>query len=179
MWRNYRQKNQIRKEKKSVIMLNSKNIALNVFWCSDSGSIIRLTARIFLYASSHRQDTTYHGHWYTSHGALAGTRNCSIGSTMEDRSDDPSHDEWTLLPLSYISLPHMWSYVTVSITLWSSTCCLMVSRSEPMGSWLAIQPSISDSHFSSSSSCCCWRSIKICWSLEQTQNNRHKEQIKY
>ena len=35
----------------------------------------RLTARVLLYASSHRQDSTYHSLWYTSGGALAGTRN--------------------------------------------------------------------------------------------------------
>ena len=31
-----------------------------------------LAASFFLYASSHRQDSTYHGLCYTSHGALAG-----------------------------------------------------------------------------------------------------------
>ena len=35
----------------------------------------RLTARVLLYAPSHRQDNTYHSLCYTSHGALAGTRN--------------------------------------------------------------------------------------------------------
>ena len=35
----------------------------------------RLAARVILYASSHRQDNTYHGLCYTSCGALAGTRN--------------------------------------------------------------------------------------------------------
>ena len=34
----------------------------------------RLTARVLLYAPSHRQDNTYHGLCYTSRGALAGTR---------------------------------------------------------------------------------------------------------
>ena len=34
-----------------------------------------LTARVLLYAPSHRQDSTYHGLCYTSRGALAGTRN--------------------------------------------------------------------------------------------------------
>ena len=34
-----------------------------------------LTARVLLYAPSNRQDSTYHGLCYTSHGALAGTRN--------------------------------------------------------------------------------------------------------
>ena len=33
----------------------------------------------FFYAPSHRQDNTYNGLWYTSRGALAGTRNSSIG----------------------------------------------------------------------------------------------------
>ena len=67
---------------------------------------------------------------YTSHGALAGTRNSSMGppwridpttrrtmsersyhrstsrSTTKDRSDDPSHHERTLLPQIYILLHH-------------------------------------------------------------------------
>ena len=38
-----------------------------------------LTARVLLYAPSHRQDNTYHGLCYTSFGALAGTRNSSMG----------------------------------------------------------------------------------------------------
>ena len=38
------------------------------------GYSFRLTARVLLYAPSHRQDSTYHGLCYTSHGALAGTR---------------------------------------------------------------------------------------------------------
>ena len=39
----------------------------------------RLTARVLLYAPSHREDSTYHSLWYTSRGALAGTRNGSMG----------------------------------------------------------------------------------------------------
>ena len=35
--------------------------------------------RLLLYAPSHRQDNTYHGLCYTSRGALAGTRNSSMG----------------------------------------------------------------------------------------------------
>ena len=41
------------------------------------GYSYRLTARVLLYAPSHRQDNTYHGLCYTSRGALAGTRNSS------------------------------------------------------------------------------------------------------
>ena len=39
------------------------------------GYSFRLTTRVLLYASSHRQDNTCHGLYYTSHGALAGMRN--------------------------------------------------------------------------------------------------------
>ena len=35
------------------------------------GYSFRLTARVLLYAPSHRQDNTYHGLSYTSRGALA------------------------------------------------------------------------------------------------------------
>ena len=64
--------------------------------CRHIGYSYRLTARVLLYAPSHRQDCTYHGLCYTSHGAQAGTRN----SPMKDRSDDPLHHERTLLPQS-------------------------------------------------------------------------------
>ena len=37
----------------------------------------------FIYASSHRQDNTYHGLCYTSRGALAGKRNSSMGPPHE------------------------------------------------------------------------------------------------
>ena len=43
--------------------------------CRHIGYSYRLTARVLLYASSHRQDNTYHGLCCTSRGALAGMRN--------------------------------------------------------------------------------------------------------
>ena len=46
--------------------------------CRHIGCSYRLTARVLLYAPSHRQDNTYHNLCYTSRGALAGTRNSSI-----------------------------------------------------------------------------------------------------
>ena len=50
------------------------------------GYSFRLAARDLLYASSHRQDNTYHGLCYTSRGALAGTRNSSYhGPTSRKR----------------------------------------------------------------------------------------------
>ena len=51
--------------------------------CRHIGYSYRLTARVLLYAPSHRQDNTYHGLCYTSRGALAGTRNrCNQGRGM-------------------------------------------------------------------------------------------------
>ena len=49
------------------------------------GYSIRLTARVLLYAPSHRQDSTYHSLFvfYTSRWALAGTRNSSMGPLHE------------------------------------------------------------------------------------------------
>ena len=57
------------------------------------GYSFRLTASVLLYAPSHRQDSTYHGLCYTSGGALAGTRNSSMG---------PPHEgliQWLIAPL--------------------------------------------------------------------------------
>ena len=48
--------------------------------CRHMGYSFRLTARVLLYAPSHRQDNTYHGLCYTSRRALAGTRNSSMAS---------------------------------------------------------------------------------------------------
>ena len=47
--------------------------------CCHMGYSFRLAARVLLYASCHRQDNTYHSLCYTSRGALAGTRNSSMG----------------------------------------------------------------------------------------------------
>ena len=51
--------------------------------CHHIGYSFQLAARVILYASSHRQDHTYHNLCYTSRGALAGPRNSSMGSPHE------------------------------------------------------------------------------------------------
>ena len=51
--------------------------------CCHIGYSYRLTARVLLYVLSHRQDNAYHGLCYTSRGALAGTRNSSMGAHSE------------------------------------------------------------------------------------------------
>ena len=57
--------------------------------CRHIGYSLRLTTRVLLYAPSHRQDSTYHGLCYTSRGALAGTRNSSMGSPHEGSTRRP------------------------------------------------------------------------------------------
>ena len=43
------------------------------------GLLFSISSKFFLYALSHRQNNTYHAFGYTSRGALAGTRNSSMG----------------------------------------------------------------------------------------------------
>ena len=73
--------------------------------CRHIGYSYRLTARVLLYASSHRQDNTYHGLCYTSRGALAGTRNSSMGTPHEGSIRRPIAPWANALPLSYVPLP--------------------------------------------------------------------------
>ena len=73
--------------------------------CHHMGYSFRVTARVLLYAPSHIQDSTYHGLCYTSHGALAGTRNSSMGPSHEGSIRRPIAPLQTLLPWNYISLP--------------------------------------------------------------------------
>ena len=55
-----------------------------------------LAARVLLYASSHRQANTCHSLCYTSSGALAGTRNSSMGPPWRT---NPMTHRTTELPL--------------------------------------------------------------------------------
>ena len=66
--------------------------------CRHIGYSYRLTARVLLYAPSHRKDNTYHGLCYTSRGTLAGTRNSSMGPPHERSIQRP------IAPLSYVPL---------------------------------------------------------------------------
>ena len=72
--------------------------------CRHIGYSYRLTARILLYAPSHRQHNTYHGLCYTSRGAVAGTRNSSKGPPHEGSIRRPIAPWANALPLSYVPL---------------------------------------------------------------------------
>ena len=59
----------------SDIWQRTTQIAREETRCCHMGYSFRLAATVLLYASSQRQDSTYHGLCYTSHEALAGSRN--------------------------------------------------------------------------------------------------------
>ena len=66
-----------------VIWLRTILIVRKETRCRHISYSYRLAARVLLYAQSHRQDNTYHSLCYTSRGALAGTRNSSMGPPHE------------------------------------------------------------------------------------------------
>ena len=70
--------------------------------CRHIGYSYRLTARVLLYPPSHRQDNTYYDLCYTSRGALAGTRNNSMGPPHEGSIRRPTAPWANALPLIYI-----------------------------------------------------------------------------
>ena len=76
----------------SDIWLRSILIVRKETRCRHIDYSYRLTARVLLYAPSHRQDNTYHGLCYTSRGALAGTRNSSMGSPHEGSIRRPTSE---------------------------------------------------------------------------------------
>ena len=67
----------------SDIWLRTILIVRKEFRCRHIGYSFRLTSKVILYASSHRNNSTYHGLCYTSRGALAGMRNNSMGPPHE------------------------------------------------------------------------------------------------
>ena len=64
---------------------------------------------------------------YPSWRALVGTRNSSMGSTMKDRSDNPSHHERTLLSRTYILLPHMYKSLGLTQESRQAICVSVLS----------------------------------------------------
>ena len=94
----------------SDIWLRTSLIVRKDTRCRHIGYSYRLTARVLLYAPSHRQDNTYHSLCYTSSGALAGTRNSTMGPPHEGSIWRPTAPWANALPLSYVPLPFLvWS----------------------------------------------------------------------
>ena len=68
--------------------------------CCHIGYSYRLTGRVLLYALTDRQDNTYDGLCYTTHGALAGTRNSSMGPTTHHTMSERSTSELCPAPVN-------------------------------------------------------------------------------
>ena len=85
--------------------------------CRHIGYSYRLTARVLLYAPSHRQDSTYHGLCYTSRGSLAGTRNNSMCPPHEGSIRRPIAPWANALPLSYVPL-ELNSGIDMVVLIW-------------------------------------------------------------
>ena len=74
--------------------------------CRHIGYSYRLTARVLLYAPSHRQDNTYHDLCYTSRGALTATRNTATTTTTITAAATTTTTTTTrLLQLQLLQLP--------------------------------------------------------------------------
>ena len=84
--------------------------------CCHIGYSYWLTARVLLYAPSHRQDNTYHSLCYTSRETLAGTRNSSM---------DPSHEGSIRRPIAPWA-SHGMIHITEPL--------LLIRKSSPCGS---------------------------------------------
>ena len=80
---------------------------------SHIGYSFRLAARVLLYASSHRQDNTYHGLCYTSRGPLAGTRNSTLTTELH-------------------LAPHNWMHAYIHTYI-----CTYIHRDVSVAEWLA------------------------------------------
>ena len=63
---------------KTIFMFYTNSFQEENFFLFNEGNSFQLAARDLLHESSQRQDSTYHSICYTSHGALAETRNSSI-----------------------------------------------------------------------------------------------------
>ena len=88
------------------------------------GYFFWLAARVILYEPSHRHDSTYHSLCSTSCGALAGTRNNSMGPPW--RINPMTHH--TISKCSYhwatSRSPSCWTHWTISFSSQCSTTCV-------------------------------------------------------
>ena len=126
----------------------------------------RFAARVLLYASSHRQDNTYHGLCYTSCGALSGTRNSSMGppwridpTTHRTMSERSYHGATSRSRDFYITFfDHSWIFqlVTNVFQVWAISSYYSWPIRNP-GAALADPP-----HYDATrpwDNCYCWRGL--------------------
>ena len=98
------------------------------------GESFRIRARVLLYAPSNRQDNTYHSLCYSSRSNGWNEKYLN-GSTIKDRSEDPSHYERMLLPWSNISLLINKEENTRCVCVCVCVCIPVVVRVELIKKW--------------------------------------------
>ena len=121
--------------------------------CRHIGYSFRLAARVPLYASSHRQDNTYHGLCYTSRGALTGTRNSSMGPPHEGSIRGPIYR--TMSERSYHGATSHSSFLSESITSrlttrynhWFLGSCRRLLQRYSMSAWNKLYHIIREQHW--------------------------------
>ena len=103
--------------------------------CRHIGYSFRLATRVLLYAPSHRQDSTYHGLCYTSRGALAETRNSSMGPPHEGSIRQPIAS-WANALTTYegnrLSAPMVLRLLPIPVGLLILPCTSQCRRSAPL-----------------------------------------------
>ena len=80
------------------------------------GYSFRLAARVLFYASSHRQDNTYHDLCYTSRGEMAGMRNSPMGPPSITNSSNNNN-----VFVEYVTQPSPHNFKNMSDTFASQT----------------------------------------------------------
>ena len=102
--------------------------------CRHIGYSFQLTARVLLYAPSNRQDSTYHGLCYTSRGALAGTRNSSMGPPHEGSTGRPIAPWANALTTELLASTESFNPISISnMTVISKTTTILVRRRKKEG----------------------------------------------
>ena len=97
-----------------TVILRTTQIAREETRCRHMGYSFRLAGSVLLYASSHRQDITYHHLCYTCRGALARTRNSSMG--LPYRIDPTTHHTISEPLPKYNCNPHLYQNTTITLT---------------------------------------------------------------
>ena len=88
------------------------------------GLLFPINSKVLLYAPSHRQDSTYHGFCYTSRGALAGTRNSSMGPPHKGSIRRPIAPWANALTTKLHLVPNKNEYRDVNpVCWWLKTLC--------------------------------------------------------
>ena len=90
------------------------------------GYSFRLAARVLLYASSHRQDNTYHGLCYTNGGALAGTRNTTSMIKPDQKQYPCINDDDKIITITIIITIILTKTITTITTTTTITTIIII-----------------------------------------------------